>query len=259
VNEMGRLENKVALVTGSAGGLGLEIALSFAKEGATVVLNDVNEELVKASTDKWNDHYKMDYVVGDVSNKEHVLDMFKRIAEQQGKIDILVNNAGGSLHTPRELEAIQEEDWDKVLNVNLKGTFLTSQTAVSYMKENGSGKIINMSSIGGRTASLITGVAYAAAKGGVISFTRRLAKEVGVHGINVNAIAPGLIISGERMHHLFYEENSEEQRKQTFSEIPLNTLGDKNDIANAAVFLASDESKYMTGAVMDVNGGRFMG
>jgi len=256
---MGRLDNKVALITGSAGGLGLEIAISYAKEGATVFLNDVNEELVKASAKELQKNYQADYVVGDVSNKAHVLEMFKQIVEKHGKIDILVNNAGGSLHTPRELEAIQEEDWDKVLNVNLKGTFLTSQEAVRYMKENGGGKIINMSSIGGRTASLITGVAYAAAKGGVISFSRRLAKEVGEFGINVNVIAPGLIISGERMRHLFYEENSEEQQKQTFSEIPLKALGGKEDIADAAIFLASKESKYMTGAVLDVNGGRFMG
>jgi NAD(P)-dependent dehydrogenase (short-subunit alcohol dehydrogenase family) len=255
---MGKLENKVALITGSAGGLGRSIAISLAKEGAKIILNDVNEQLVKQTVVELNKEYEVDYVVGDVSNKVHVEEMFNKVINKFGQINILVNNAGGSLHTPRELEAIQEDDWDKVLNVNLKGTFLTSQAAVQYMKENGGGKIINMSSIGGRTASLITGVAYAAAKGGVISFTKRLAKEVGPYAINVNAIAPGLIISGERMHHLFYEENSEEQRKRTFDEIPLNMLGETVDIANAAVFLASDDSKYITGSIIDVNGGRFM-
>ncbi|EWG09964.1 SDR family NAD(P)-dependent oxidoreductase [Cytobacillus firmus] len=256
---MGRLQNKVALITGSAGGLGLEIAVHMAKEGAKVILNDVNEELVKESAAALEADYEADYVVGDVSSKADVTRMFDQIIERHGQIDILVNNAGGSLHTPRILEEIEEEHWDKVLNVNLKGTFLTSQAFVKHTKSNGGGKIINMSSIGGRTASLITGVAYAAAKGGVINFSRRLAKEVGEFDINVNVIAPGLIISGERMRHLFYEENSEEQRQQTFSEIPLKTLGEKEDIANAAVFLASDESRYMTGAVLDVNGGRFMG
>lgn len=256
---MGRLENKVALITGSAGGLGLEIATHMAKEGAKVILNDVNEELVKQSAMELQKEYEADYVVGDVSKKDDVTRMFNQIIERFGKINILVNNAGGSLHTPRVLEEIEEEHWDKVLNVNLKGTFLTSQAFVKHTKENAGGKIINMSSIGGRTASLVTGVAYAAAKGGVINFSRRLAKEVGEYGINVNVIAPGLIISGERMRHLFYEENSEEQRRQTFSEIPLKSLGVKEDIANAAVFLASDESRYMTGAVLDVNGGRFMG
>ncbi|WP_174732389.1 SDR family NAD(P)-dependent oxidoreductase [Mesobacillus harenae] len=256
---MGKLDNKVALITGSAGGLGLEIAISLAKEGAKVVLNDVNEELVKKSAEELQKDFEADYVLGDVSNKEDVNRMFGQIIERFGKINILVNNAGGSLHTPRALEEIEEEHWDKVLAVNLKGTFLTSQAFVQHTKDHGGGKIINMSSIGGRTASLITGVAYAAAKGGVISFTRRLAKEVGEYGINVNVIAPGLIISGERMHHVFYEENSEEQRKQTFSEIPLKALGEKDDIAKTAVFLASDDSRYMTGAVLDVNGGRFMG
>ena len=255
---MGKLENKVAVITGSAGGLGKDIAISLAEEGATIILNDVNETLVKQSV-KELEQYQVDYVVGDVSNKVHVEQMFQYVIKKYNKIDILVNNAGGSLHTPRKLEEIQEEDWDKVLNVNLKGTFLMSQQAVKYMKDQGGGKIINMTSIGGRTASLITGVAYAAAKGGVISFTRRLAKEVGEYSINVNAIAPGLIISGERMHHLFYEENSEEQRQRTFDEIPLKKLGENRDIANAALFLASDDSKYMTGAMLDVNGGRFMG
>lgn len=256
---MGKLDGKVALVTGAAGGLGKEIAVSFATEGAKVILNDVNEQLLQETVNDLKDNFEAEYVVGDVANKKQVTDMIDKTVEKFGVIDILVNNAGGSLHTPRELESIEEEDWDKVLGVNLKGTFLVSQAAVKSMKSSGGGKIINMSSIGGRTASLITGVAYAAAKGGVISFTRRLAKEVGTYGINVNAIAPGLIISGERMHHLFYEENSEEQRAQTFSEIPLNMLGETTDIANAAIFLASEDSKYMTGAVLDVNGGRFMG
>ncbi|WP_202079030.1 glucose 1-dehydrogenase [Caldalkalibacillus salinus] len=255
---MGKLDQKVALVTGAAGGLGREIAHKFAKEGAKVVLNDMNDTLVK-ETAKGLQEFEVDYAVGDISNKTQVKAMIEQIVQKQGSIDILVNNAGGSLRTPRVLEDIEEEDWDKVLNVNLKGTFLASQTAVKYMKENGGGRIINMSSIGGRTASLVTGVAYAAAKGGIISFTRRLAKEVGPDGIHVNAIAPGLIISGERMHHLFYEENTEENRHSVLSEIPLNKLGEKEDIADAALFLASSESKYVTGAVLDVNGGRFMG
>ncbi|WP_180954497.1 SDR family NAD(P)-dependent oxidoreductase [Bacillus sp. V5-8f] len=256
---MGKLDGKIALVTGSAGGLGREIATSFAKEGAIVVLNDVNEELLKSTADELQEEYQVDYVVADVSKKSDVLRMMEHVVEKHGRIDILVNNAGGSLHTPRVLEEIEEEDWDKVLGVNLKGTFLASQAAVRYMKQNGGGRIINMSSIGGRTASLVTGVAYAAAKGGVLSLTRRLAAEVGPHGINVNAIAPGTIISGERMHKLFYKENSKEQQERVISEIPSRKLGEKEDIASAAVFLASQDSKYMNGAVIDVNGGRFMG
>ncbi|NHM32887.1 SDR family NAD(P)-dependent oxidoreductase [Neobacillus terrae] len=256
---MRKLDNKVALITGSAGGLGREIAVGLAKEGAIIVLNDVNETLVAQTAEELKEKFEVDYVIGDVSKKSDALAMVDQVVKRFGKIDILVNNAGGSLHTPRVLEDIEEEDWDKVLNVNLKGTFLLSQIAVKYMKENGGGKIINMSSIGGRTSSLVTGVAYAAAKGGVISFSRRLASEVGPFGINVNIIAPGLIISGERMHKLFYEENSQEQQERVINEIPSRTLGEKEDIANAAVFLASDESKYMNGAVLDVNGGRFMG
>jgi NAD(P)-dependent dehydrogenase (short-subunit alcohol dehydrogenase family) len=256
---LGKLDNKVALITGSAGGLGREIAVGLAKEGALIVLNDVNEALVTQTAEELKETYLVDYVIGDVSKKADAVSMVECVVKKYGKIDILVNNAGGSLHTPRVLEDIEEEDWDKVLHVNLKGTFLLSQAAVKYMKENGGGKIINMSSIGGRTSSLVTGVAYAAAKGGVISFSRRLASEVGPFGIHVNSIAPGLIISGERMHKLFYEENSKEQQIRVINEIPSRTLGEKEDIANAAVFLASDDSRYMNGAVLDVNGGRFMG
>lgn len=256
---MGKLDSKVALVTGAGGGLGAEMALRLAKEGASVVLSDINEQLAKEAALGLQKDYDADYVAADVSKKADATKMVDYVIERFGKIDILINNAGGSLNTPKYLEDIQEEHWDKVLNVNLKGTFLVSQAAVKHMKEQGNGKIINLASIGGRTASLVTGVPYAAAKGGVVSFTRRLANEVGAYGINVNAIAPGLIISGERMHRVFYEESSEKEQEKTLNDIPLKELGEKADVANVAVFLASDDSKYMTGTVLDVNGGRFMG
>ncbi|WP_209124158.1 SDR family NAD(P)-dependent oxidoreductase [Alkalihalobacillus sp. BA299] len=256
---MGKLDNKIALITGGGGGLGHEIALSMAKEGAKIVLSDINEQSLKEVTSDLQKNYEADYVVADVSNQADAKKMVDYVVEKFGQIDILVNNAGGSLNTPKYLEDIKEEHWDRVLDVNLKGTFLASQAAVKQMREKGSGKIINMSSIGGRTASLVTGAPYAAAKGGIISLTRRLANEVGAYGINVNAIAPGLIISGDRMHRVFYEESSEKEREKTLNDIPLKELGEKSDVANTAVFLASEESKYITGAVIDVNGGRFMG
>lgn len=256
---MGKLTGKVALVTGSAGGLGKDIAITLAKEGAKLVISDINEKLLEQSYLELKDDYEMDYVVGDVSNQESVNKMVDYVVDTYEKIDILVNNAGGSLHTPKYLDDIQENDWDKVLNVNLKGTFLVSQAAIKYMKQNKSGKIINLSSIGGRTASLVTGAPYAAAKGGVIALTRRIANEVGNYGINVNAVAPGLIISGDRMHSMFYEQSTEEEQEKTLNDIPLRKLGEIEDISNAVLFLSSDDSKYMTGAVLDVNGGRFMG
>lgn len=256
---MNKLENKIALVTGAAGGLGKQIAKTLLEHKATVIISDINEELLHDAYRELESIHDVDYVKADVSNKQQVVDMIAYIVSKYGKIDILVNNAGGSLNTPKHLEDIEEEDWDLVIDVNLKGTFLVSQAAVKYMKENNYGKIINISSIGGRTASLVTGVPYAAAKGGVISLSRRLAKEVGKYNINVNVVAPGLIISGERMHRMFYEKTTKDEQERILASIPLNRLGDMEDIANAVLFLASDDSKYMTGAVLDVNGGRFMG
>jgi NAD(P)-dependent dehydrogenase (short-subunit alcohol dehydrogenase family) len=254
-----KLENKVALVTGSGGGLGRAIAYGFAREGAKVMLNDVNEQLLKQTATEMQNDYDVDYIVADVSKKEEVVKMVDQVVARFGNINILVNNAGGSLHTPRVLEDIEEEQWDKVLDVNLKGTFLTSQAAVKYMKKSGSGKIINMASVAGRYGSVSTGVAYGAAKGGIISFTRKLGREVGSHSINVNALAPGVVISGERIRNSFYEQKTEKERNYMISQIALGTLGELEDIANAAIFLASEDAKYITGAVIDVNGGLFMG
>jgi NAD(P)-dependent dehydrogenase (short-subunit alcohol dehydrogenase family) len=256
---MGKLENKVALITGSGSGFGRAIAYKFAKEGAKVMLNGINEELVKNTCIEMQNNYDVDYVVADVSIKADVLSMVDQVISRFGRIDILVNNAGGRFNIPREVEAIEEEHWNKVLNVNLKGTFLTSQAAVRYMKESGGGKIINMASLAGRTGTDTTDVAYASAKGGIISFTRKLAREMGPYGINVNVIAPGVIISGERLRRVFYEDKSEQDRNQILNQIALGGLGENEDIANVALFLAAEDSRYITGAVMDVNGGRFMG
>ena len=256
---MGKLNGKVALVTGAAGGLGKEIAIRLAKEGAKVVINDVNEELVSKTSAEMKKEVEAEHIVGDVSNKQDANRMVDFVVDTYGGIDILVNNAGGGLYTPKALDDITEADWYKVIDVNLTGTFYLCQAAVPYMKKKKSGKIINMSSIGGRTASLVTSVAYAAAKGGVVALTRRLANEVGEHGINVNAVAPGLIISGERMKSVFFEQTSKENQEKTLNDIPLRKLGEIDDIANAILFLSTDESEYITGAVLDVNGGRFMG
>jgi NAD(P)-dependent dehydrogenase (short-subunit alcohol dehydrogenase family) len=181
----------------------------------------------------------------------------EKVYKQYGRLDILVNLAGGSLFTPKNIEEIKEEHWDTVINVNLKGTFFCCQAAVKYMKQNNYGKIINTTSIGGRTASIVTGVPYAAAKGGVISLTRRLALEVGKYGINVNAIAPGTVLSGERMINL-WNELSEEQKKETVASIPLGRQSTAEEQASVVVFLASEDSSYIHGAIIDVNGGRLM-
>ncbi|MEH7225175.1 SDR family NAD(P)-dependent oxidoreductase [Bacillus sp. JJ1566] len=253
-----KLEGKVSLITGAARGLGYIMALHMLREGASVVINDIDEDLVKeALTSLKKEGYEAYGFAADVTNKAQVKNMVNYVIETFGKIDVLVNNAGGALRTPKRFEEITEEHWDLVLDVNLKGTFLVSQAVVSYMKENG-GSIINLSSIGGRTASIVTGVSYAAAKAGVVGFTRRLAKELGPFGIRVNAIAPGLVLSGERLQET-WETMVEVEKEEVLDAIPLRRLGTIDEQAKVVSFLASDDSSYITGAVLDVNGGRFMG
>jgi 3-oxoacyl-[acyl-carrier protein] reductase len=163
---------------------------------------------------------------------------------------------GKSVYT-QKLEDISEQDWDKVIDVNLKGTFLCCQAAIKYMAIKNYGRIVNMSSYSGRTASIVTGPPYAAAKGGIIALTRRLALEVGSKGITVNAVAPGTILSGARMIAL-WDELSEKQKEDVLASIPLGRLSTAEEQAKVVMFLLSDGADYITGAVIDVNGGRLM-
>lgn len=252
------LENKVVLITGAGGGLGLAFAKAMSNEGAHVILTDISEKsLSEAAHIAKNANIKFEEYVMDVTDKTQIAEVVASVVNTYSRLDVLINNAGGSLFTPKSIEEIQEHHWDLVLDVNLKGTFLCSQAVIPYMAKEHWGRIINISSIGGRTASIVTGVAYAAAKGGIISLTRRLAKEVGSHGITVNAIAPGTVISSKRMADLWNELNNLE-KKHIIDSIPLGRLSTPAEQANVAVFLASELSSYITGAVIDVNGGRLM-
>lgn len=253
------LKGKVALVTGAGGGLGRKMAEKLGEQGASIVASDVSEEQVNLSvTELRSKGFTVMGDVTDVTDRQQVKKSVADALQHFGKIDILVNNAGGSLYTPKALEEVEEQHWDIVLDVNLKGTFLFAQEVVPVMKANGGGKMINVASLAGRTASIVTGVQYGAAKGGIISFTRRLAKEVGPYNINVNCIAPGVIISGERIKKIV-EDLSPQEYEKLMDDIPLRRLGTIDDPANAVVFLSSEWSQYFTGAVLDINGGRFMG
>jgi len=253
-----KLVGKSAFVTGAGGGLGLVFAKALMEEGAEVVLTDINRDILNSASGELADYEgRFSAEVLDVTSCSQVNDVMEKVYRRRGRIDILVNVAGGSLFTPKRLEEIKEEHWNKVLDVNLKGTFFCCQAAVKYMSKNKYGKIINISSIGGRTASIVTGIPYAAAKGGVIALTRRLALEVGIMGINVNAIAPGTILSGQRMVDL-WNQLTEQQKNETLASIPLGRLSTAEEQAKVVVFLASDDSSYIQGAVIDVNGGRLM-
>ena len=248
----------MALVTGGAGGLGREVVAGFAAEGAAVAVADVAGSAAERVADEARKAGVRALALElDVSEKQSVEAALARVGEELRGLDVLVNLAGGSLDTPRRLAEIAPEDYDLVLSVNLRGTFLCCQAAAPLLERSGTGAIVNVSSIGGRSASLVTGVPYAAAKAGVLGLTRRLALELGPRGIRVNAIAPGLFLSGPRLEGM-WAGLSEDERRRVLDEIPLGRMPGPGEAAAPILFLAGEEASYITGAVLDVNGGRFM-
>ena len=243
-----RLQGKMAIVTGSSRGLGRAIALAFAREGADVLVNyagreDAAKEVAAAIESLGRRALPCR---ADVSNAAQVRAMMDAAVAAFGRVDILVNNAGITLvKSPLETT---EADWDRIMAVDLKSVFLCSQAVAVGMIAQGGGRIINMSSTAGQTGSL-SGPAYCAAKAGVIGLTKSLAREFAPHNILVNAIAPAMIDT-----EILYWRTPE-QWKDTLATIPLNRLGNPDDLAETAVFLASNAGNFITGATIDVNGG----
>lgn len=254
-----RLKDKVAVVTGAAQGIGQGTAMRFAREGAHVAVCDINAEGVKkVSQDIIALGRKSLWFEVDVSNTAQVNAMVQKTAEAFGRIDILVNNAGGGFNLPNKLEEITEEIWDRVVDVNLKGTFICSRAVAPYMKQQKSGRIINLSSKAGRYGGELTGIQYSSAKAGVMGLTRQLAKDLGPFGITANAIAPGLALSSPRVEKLWMERKSEEERQAMIQAIPLRRLSTVEEQASVILFLASDDASYVSGVTIDVNGGWFV-
>ena len=251
-----RFTGKVAVVTGGAGGLGEAISAALADEGARVAIFDTNPDAIDRALDELS---RPDSVMGaivDVRSRESVTSGVAEVVAAFGGIDILIAAAGGSLGTPRDIDDIEPEHLDLVIDVNIKGTFNCAQAVVRFMKARGGGAIVNFSSIGGRSTSPVTGIPYAAAKAGVLGLTRRLAREVGPDGIRVNAIAPGLFLTG-RLQGMF-DAMADKDRNEVLDSIPLHRMPELRECVEPVLFLASEESSYITGAVLDVNGGRFM-
>lgn len=244
---MNRLKDKVAVITGSARGIGFVIAKVFAEEGAKVVILDVNQESVdNAINEIAKINEEVSGFVADVTNQEMIAKTIKEIISKYKKIDILVNNAG--ITKDGLLMKMKESDWDAVINVNLKGTFLCTQKVIRYMLKQRSGSIINISSVIGVMGN--AGQAnYAASKGGIIALTKSSAKEFASRSIRVNAVAPGFIET--EMTAKLPESVIEDYAKS----IPLNRMGKPRDVANLCLFLASDDSNYITGQVIKVDGG----
>ncbi|MGE5633221.1 MAG: 3-oxoacyl-ACP reductase FabG [Caulobacteraceae bacterium] len=245
-----RLEEKVAIITGSARGIGKATAVKFVQEGAKVVVCDVNIDQVNETVEELK---KLGgKVIGlkvDVTNRESIKKLFEDAVAAFGRIDILVNNAG--ITADGTLVKMTEEDFDKVINVNLKGVFNCGQAAAAYFSENGGGVILNASSVVGLYGNYGQ-TNYAATKWGVIGMTKTWAKELGKKGIRVNAVAPGFIMTPmtEKMPEKVLEMMKEKS--------PLRSLGQPEDIANAYCFLASDEARFITGTVLSVDGGVVM-
>jgi len=248
---MGELKTKVAIVTGGACGIGKTISQTLAKEGAHVIVCDIDYGLAHNTTnDIKNQGFAASALKMDVSCGKEVKRVFKNILNKFARIDILINNAGICSLTP--IEDITEEEWDRVMDVNLKGTFLCSQAALRVMITQKSGKIVNIASIAGKVGGILTGAHYSASKAGVICLTKSLALRLASYGINVNAVAAGPIKS--QMTDAFPPD----KRAKLAQSIPLGGFGEPQDVANAVLFLVSDKAKYMTGEILDVNGGLLM-
>ena len=245
------LDGKVAVVTGASRGIGRAIALRLASEGAKVAINYAGNKMaaeeVKAAVEKVGGEAIL--VQTDVSDGLSVNKMISTVVETFGSIDILVNNAG--ITRDSLLLRMKEEDFDAVLNTNLKGIFLCTKTVVKLMAKKRSGRIINMASVVGLTGN--TGQAnYAAAKAGVIGFTKSAAKEFSSRGITVNAVAPGFIDTDMTV------SLSDKAKEMILASIPLGRMGSPDDVAEAVLFLASDRAAYITGQVLNVDGGMVM-
>jgi 3-oxoacyl-[acyl-carrier protein] reductase len=242
-----RLKDKRVIVTGAGQGIGRSIALKMAQEGADVVIAEMNP-------DTGNQTKKEVEALGrkalcfpvDVADQKQVRGMVEEVLKIWGKIDILVNNAG--FDRGATLLKVKEEDWDAVLGVHLKGTFNCIQAVAPHMVENGYGKIVNISSVWGKSGA-VSEISYSAAKAGIIGLTKSVARELGRYQVNVNVVLPGLILTPT------VSKMAEKYLNMIIEITPLRRAGKSEEVANVVAFLASDEASFMTGAAVEVSGG----
>jgi len=247
-------EGQVVWVTGSSTGIGRAAALAFAKQGADLVVHCHNSRLEAETLVQEIEQIgrKVLLVQGDVADRQQVEQMVAQITQVYGRLDILMNNAG-SMVKRAILEDLDEELWDRVMDVNLKSVYLVTKAVLPLMKKQGKGKIINVTSVAARNGGGYGALAYAAAKGGVSTLTRGLAKELAPFHILVNAISPGVITTP--FHDRF---TSPEVRKSAISQIPLGREGTTDETIGSALFLASSYADYITGEIIEINGGQLM-
>lgn len=255
---MRRFENRSALITAAASGLGLGVAQRLAREGARVVIWDRDATLLADAL--------KDAAAGGLDITGRALDMMDKraidqavaeMADSHGRIDILVNNIGGSLHVPFRFLEQSDDDWQRVMDINVKTCVWATRAVLPHMQKARYGRIINMGSKAGRFGSLFAGTPYVAAKGAMQAFTLQLAQEFGPEGITCNTVCPGAILT-PRVERFLNERHSAEERARVLASIPVRRQGRVEDIAAAIAYLASEEAGFVNGATLDVNGGQAM-
>ena len=246
-----KLKDRVAIVTGGARGIGKAIALTFIREGAKVALVDVETGILETAKNEIEKTREEVIIIPcDITKSVEVKAMVNQVQKAFGRIDILVNNAG--IIRRGTIDTVTEEDWDQVIDVNLKGTFNCSKAIVETMKQQRYGKIVNVSSIAGKMGDITSAPGYGPSKAGVDALTKTLARQLAPYGINVNAVSPHAIETE------MSAQWSDERRKEIIASIPLGRLGKPEDVAEAILFLVSDEASFITGEILDVNGGVLM-
>lgn len=246
---MALLADKTAVVTGGAQGIGLAIARAYVREGAKVVLGDLNLDAAEAAAKELGGPSVAHAVRCDITEAAQVDTLIRAAIDTFGSLDIMVNNAG--ITRDATMRTMTEDQFDQVIDVHLKGTWNGTRKAAAVMREQKSGAIVNISSLSGKVG-MVGQTNYSAAKAGIVGLSKAAAKEMAHHGVRVNAIQPGLIRSA------MTEAMPEKAWDQKMAEIPMRRAGEVEEVASVALFLASDLSSYMTGTVLEVTGGRFM-
>jgi 3-oxoacyl-[acyl-carrier protein] reductase/2-hydroxycyclohexanecarboxyl-CoA dehydrogenase len=253
-----RLSGRTAFINGGARGIGRASALRLAAEGAKVWITSRDESAMAEAIAEAREHgLTLNGLSMDSSDANSIQRTIDRVYASDGRLDILVNNAGGSLQTPALFEQESDEDWKRVLDLNIMGTVWACRRALPLMKAAGQGRIVNVGSKAGRFSSRVAGANYAASKGAISALTRQLAAEYGPSGITVNCVCPGLVMTA-RTKARWETRKTPQERALLLESIPLRRHAEPQDVSGAIAFLASDDAAFITGITLDVNGGEVM-